>query len=76
MLLRITCLGGKARLYDENLSVPQSQSQNSSGELGDVEDSGRVTGKRPTHARVRIRTSVQMYAKRSTEFLRQFLSAT
>ena len=29
----------KARLYDENLSVPQSQCKNSSGELGDVGDS-------------------------------------
>ena len=36
----------------------------------------KVTGKRSTHARVRIRTSIQMYAKRSTEFSRQFLSAT
>ena len=32
----------KARLYDENLSVPQSQCQNSSGELGDVGDGGRL----------------------------------
>ena len=32
----------KARLYDENLSVPQSQCQNSSGELGDVGGGGRV----------------------------------
>ena len=30
----------KARLYDENLSVPQSQCQNASGELGDVGGSG------------------------------------
>ena len=29
----------KARLYDEN---PQSQCQNSSGELGDVGDGGRL----------------------------------
>ena len=28
----------KARLYDENLSVPQSQCQNSSGEQRDVEE--------------------------------------
>ena len=32
----------KARLYDKNLSVPQSQCQNSSGELGDVGDGGRL----------------------------------
>ena len=32
----------KARLYDENLSAPQSQCQNSSGELGDVGDGGRL----------------------------------
>ena len=32
----------KARLYGENLSVPQSQCQNSSGELGDVGDGGRL----------------------------------
>ena len=32
----------KARLYDENLSVPQSQCQNSSGELGDVGGGGRL----------------------------------
>ena len=32
----------KARLYDENLSIPYSQCQSSSGELGDVEDSGRL----------------------------------
>ena len=32
----------KARLYDENLSVPQSQCQNSSGELRDVEDGGTL----------------------------------
>ena len=32
----------KATLYDENLSVPQSQCQNSSAELGDVGDSGRL----------------------------------
>ena len=32
----------KARLYDENLSVPPSQCQNSSGELGDVGDGGRA----------------------------------
>ena len=44
ILLRITQLmfGRKARLYGENLSVPQSQSQTSSGELGDVGDSGRL----------------------------------
>ena len=28
--------------YDENPIVPQSQSQNSSGELGDVGDSGKL----------------------------------
>ena len=32
----------KARLYDKNLSVPQSQYQSSSEELGDVEDCGRL----------------------------------
>ena len=32
----------KARLYDEILSFPQSQCQNSSGELGDVGDGGRL----------------------------------
>ena len=32
----------KARVYDKNLSVPQSQCQNSSGELGDVGDGGRL----------------------------------
>ena len=32
----------KARLYDENLSVPQSQCQNSSGELGDVGGDSRL----------------------------------
>ena len=32
----------KARLYDENLSVPQSQCQNASGELEDVGDGGRL----------------------------------
>ena len=32
----------KARLYDENLSVPQSQCQHLSGELGDVGDGGRL----------------------------------
>ena len=32
----------KARLYDENLTVPQSQCQKSSGELGDVGDGGRL----------------------------------
>ena len=32
----------KARLYDKNLSVPQSQCQNSSGELGVVGDGGRL----------------------------------
>ena len=32
----------KAMLYDKNLSVPQSQCQNSSGELGDVGDGGRL----------------------------------
>ena len=32
----------KARLYDENLSVPQSQCQNASGELGDVGGGGRL----------------------------------
>ena len=32
----------KARLYDENLSVPQSQCQNASGALGDVGGSGRL----------------------------------
>ena len=30
------------RLYDENLSIPQSQCQNSAGELGDVGDGGRL----------------------------------
>ena len=30
------------RLYDENLSVPQSQCQNASGELGDVGGGGRL----------------------------------
>ena len=30
----------KARLYDENLSVPQSQCQSSSGDLGNVGDDG------------------------------------
>ena len=33
----------KARLYNENLSVPQSQCQNSSGELGDVGDGGSLS---------------------------------
>ena len=33
----------KARLYyDENLSVPQSQCENASGELGDVGGGGRL----------------------------------
>ena len=32
----------KARLYGENLSVPQSQCQNASGELGDVGGGGRL----------------------------------
>ena len=32
----------KARLYDENLSIPQSQCQNSCGEPGDVGDGGRL----------------------------------
>ena len=32
----------EARLYDENLSIPQSQCQNLSGELEDVGDSGRL----------------------------------
>ena len=32
----------KARLYDENLSIPQSQCQKSSEELGDVGGSGRL----------------------------------
>ena len=32
----------KARLYDENLSVQQSQCQNASGELGDVGGGGRL----------------------------------
>ena len=32
----------KASLYDKNLSVPQSQCQNSSGKLGDVGDGGRL----------------------------------
>ena len=32
----------KARLYDENLSIPQSHCQNSSGELGDVGDGCRL----------------------------------
>ena len=32
----------KARRYDENLSISQSQCQRSSGELGDVWDSGRL----------------------------------
>ena len=31
-----------ARLYGKNLSIPQSQSQTSSGELGDVGDGGRL----------------------------------
>ena len=30
------------RLYGENISVSQSQSQTSSGELGDVGDGGRL----------------------------------
>ena len=34
----------KARLNDENISIPQSQCQNSSGELEDVGDSGRLRG--------------------------------
>ena len=46
ILLRITSLtfGSYGRLdYNgENLSVPQSQCQNSSGELGDVGDGGRL----------------------------------
>ena len=33
----------KARLYDKNLSVPESQCQNSSGELGDAGDSARLS---------------------------------
>ena len=32
----------KARLYDKNLNVPQSQCQNASGELGDVGGGGRL----------------------------------
>ena len=32
----------KARLHDEKLSIPQSQCQNSSGELRDVGDGGRL----------------------------------
>ena len=32
----------KARLYDKNFSVPRSQCQNSSGELGGVWDRGRL----------------------------------
>ena len=32
----------KARLYDKNLNIPQSLCQNSSGELGDVGDGGRL----------------------------------
>ena len=32
----------KARLYGENHSVPQSQCQNASGELGDVGGGGRL----------------------------------
>ena len=32
----------KTRLYDENLSIPQSQCQDSFGELGDVGDSGKL----------------------------------
>ena len=32
----------KARLYDDNLSVLQSQCRNSSGELGDVGDGDRL----------------------------------
>ena len=34
--------GRKARLYDENLSISQSQCQNSSGELEDVGDGGKL----------------------------------
>ena len=33
----------KARLYDENLSIPQSQCQNSSGELGDTGGGDRLS---------------------------------
>ena len=33
---------GKARFYGENISVSQSQSQTSSGELGDVGNGGRL----------------------------------
>ena len=33
----------KVRLYDENFSVPQSQCQNASGELGDVGGGGRLS---------------------------------
>ena len=32
----------EARLYGENLRIPQSQSQTSSGELGDIVDGGRL----------------------------------
>ena len=32
----------KARIYCKNLSILQSQCQNSSGELGDVGDGGRL----------------------------------
>ena len=47
ILLRITSLtfGSYGRLgynYDENLSIPQSQCQNASGELGDVGGGGRL----------------------------------
>ena len=44
----------KARLYDENLSVPQSQCQNASEELGDVGGSGRL---RCLHGKVDITIS-------------------
>ena len=33
---------GRLGYNDENLSVPQSQCQNASGELGDVGDGGRL----------------------------------
>ena len=45
----------KARLYDEILSVPQSQCQNSSGELRDVGDGGRL---RCLHGKVDITISL------------------
>ena len=59
VLLRIKQLkfGGysrKARLCDKNLSIPQSQCQNSSGELGGVGDSDKL---RCLHGKVDITIS-------------------